>query len=129
MLRLILFLVILLLILIIISILTFIMSLLGFKYDSLISVLQFFTIVEFIILPFEVFLKIVVNKIINSQNINKKIVNLLYIIFYINAYFLVMNIVDYFMDSIKTTGIDILVISAILSILSLKLDIFENKKV
>ena len=121
MLRLILFLVILLLILIIISILTFIMSLLGFKYDSLISVLQFFTIVEFIILPFEVFLKIVVNKIINSQNINKKIVNLLYIIFYINAYFLVMNIVDYFMDSIKTTGIDILVISAILSILSLKL--------
>ena len=120
MLRLILFLVILLLILIIINFLTFIMSLLGFKYDSLISVLQFFTIVEFIILPFEVFLKIVVNKIINSQNINKKIVNLLYIIFYINAYFLVMNIVDYFMDSIKTTGIDILVISAILSIIKIR---------
>mgnify|MGYP006066066937 CR=1 FL=1 len=103
----------------------YIMVILGFTYESLFKLIQFFIIVELISFPFEIFLKNMIKNVIRYEMINIKICKVLYIIFWITLSFFAMSIVDYFMDSIKSTGVDILVVSIIYSFLALK-DITEK---
>lgn len=109
----------------IITIPIYIMVILGFTYESLFKLIQFFIIVELISFPFEIFLKNMIKNMIEYEMISIKICKVLYIIFWITISFFAMSIVDYFMDSIKSTGIDILVVSIICSFIALN-DIIEK---
>lgn len=104
----------------------FIMKLIGFKYDSLLSIFMFFILTEIISYPFEKLLKYLIGKMIEYESINTKLINILYIVGYTNIMFFSFTIIDYFMNSISTNLIIVLVISLLGSFLSLKLDITEK---
>ena len=103
-----------------------VLNLLGFKYNSFISLLQFIIILDLIALPIEkIFIKIT-KYIIKNEMLNKIICYLLFIMCYTFMYNFYMNLVDYFMNSVKSTPISSFVASFLISLINLKLSIIDK---
>lgn len=96
-----------------------IMRFFGFRYNSVGSVILYFTIVAIVGFPLEIIIK-ALSKALNSLlKINRKIEKTLFILMDTLGTGITMAIVDYFIESVSASDLSILVISFIIAILSL----------
>lgn len=99
-----------------------VMRFFGFKYNSVGSVILYFTIVAVVGFPLEIIIKALpkVSKLL--LKIDRNIEKALFILMDTLGTGIIMAIVDYFMESVSASDLSILVISFIMSILSLEKD-------
>lgn len=96
-----------------------IMRFFGFRYNSMGSVIFYFTIVAVVGFPLEIIIK-ALSKALNSLlKIDRKIEKALFILMDTLGTGITMAIVDYFMESVSASDLSILVVSFIIAILSL----------
>ncbi|VYU33561.1 hypothetical protein [Clostridium tertium] len=96
-----------------------IMRLFGFRYNSVGSVILYFTIVAVVGFPLEIIIKAVPKALNLLLKIDRKIERVLFILMDTLGTGITMAIVDYFMESVSASDLSILVISFIIAILSL----------
>ena len=95
------------------------MRVFGFRYNSVGSVILYFTIVSVVGFPLEIIIK-ALSKALNSLlKIDRKIEKTLFILMDTLGTGITMAIVDYFMESVSASDLSIFVTSFILAILSL----------
>jgi len=99
------------------------MHLFGFQYQSVKSLILFFIFVSIISLPLE-YLSNFLTKIMIQLGLAKKSYGLFYVIFDVFSCFLAMQVVDYFMPSIVSTRLSILLFALTLALLTVY---FEKK--
>lgn len=96
-----------------------VMRFFGFRYNSVGSVILYFTIVAVVGFPLEIIIK-ALSKALNSLLIiDRKIEKALFILMDTIGTGITMAIVDYFMESVSASDLSIFVTSFILAILSL----------
>ena len=96
-----------------------VMRFFGFRYNSVGSVILYFTIVAVVGFPLEIIIK-ALSKALNSLlKIDRKIEKILFILMDTLGTGITMAIVDYFMESVSASDLSIFVTSFILAILSL----------
>lgn len=96
-----------------------VMRVFGFRYNSVGSVILYFTIVAIVGFPLEIIIK-ALSKALNSLlKINRKIEKTLFILMDTIGTGITMAIVDYFIESVSASDLSIFVTSFILAILSL----------
>lgn len=96
-----------------------VMRFFGFRYNSVGSVILYFTIVAVVGFPLEIIIK-ALSKALNSLlKIDRKIEKTLFILMDTLGTGITMAIVDYFMESVSASDLSIFVTSFILAILSL----------
>lgn len=96
-----------------------IMSFFGFRYNSVGSVILYFTIVAIVGFPLEIIIKALSKALNILLKINRKIEKTLFILMDTLGTGITMAIVDYFIESVSASDLSILVISFIIAILSL----------
>lgn len=96
-----------------------IMSFFGFRYNSVGSVILYFTIVVIVGFPLEIIIKALSKALNILLKINRKIEKTLFILMDTLGTGITMAIVDYFIESVSASDLSILVISFIIAILSL----------
>lgn len=96
-----------------------IMRFFGFRYNSVGSVILYFTIVAIVGFPLEIIIKALSKALNILLKINRKIEKTLFILMDTLGTGITMAIVDYFIESVSASDLSILVISFIIAILSL----------
>lgn len=96
-----------------------VMRFFGFRYNSVGSVILYFTIVAVVGFPLEIIIKALPKVLKLLLKIDRKIEKALFILMDILGTGITMAIVDYFMESVSASDLSILVISFIIAILSL----------
>ena len=91
----------------------------GFRYNSVGSVILYFTIVAVVGFPLEIIIKALPKVLKLLLKIDRKIEKALFILMDTLGTGITMAIVDYFMESVSASDLSILVISFIIAILSL----------
>ncbi|MBS5951600.1 MAG: hypothetical protein KIC47_15025 [Clostridium sp.] len=90
-----------------------------FRYNSVGSVILYFTIVAVVGFPLEIIIKALPKVLKLLLKIDRKIEKALFILMDTLGTGITMAIVDYFMESVSASDLSILVISFIIAILSL----------
>lgn len=96
-----------------------VMRFFGFRYNSVGSVILYFTIVAVVGFPLEIIIKALPKVLKLLLKIDRKIEKALFILMDTLGTGITMAIVDYFMESVSASDLSILVISFIIAILSL----------
>lgn len=99
-----------------------VMRFFGFRYNSVGSVILYFTIVAVVGFPLEIIIKALPKVLKLLLKIDRKIEKALFILMDTLGTGITMAIVDYFMESVSASDLSILVISFIIAILSLDKD-------
>lgn len=95
-----------------------ILQLVGFKYESVGSIILFFIIVAIVGFPVETFAKALPKVFLYDEMISIKSSKILYVMLDTLSTIITMTIVDYFMDSVSGTDISIVIIAFILALIS-----------
>lgn len=96
-----------------------VMRFFGFRYNSVGSVILYFTIVAVVGFPLEIIIKALPKVLKLLLKIDRKIEKALFILMDTLGTGITMAIVDYFMESVSASDLSILVISFVIAILSL----------
>lgn len=97
------------------------MHLFGFQYESVGTLILFFILVSIISLPLES-LAIYLTQFMIRLGLAQKNYGLVYIFFDVSSCFIAMQIVDYFMPSIVSTRLSILLFALTLSLITVYLE-------
>ncbi|WMI81018.1 YrvL family regulatory protein [Anaerotignum sp. MB30-C6] len=97
------------------------MHLFGFQYESVGTLILFFILVSIISLPLES-LAIFLTQFMIRLGLAQKNYGLVYIFFDVSSCFIAMQIVDYFMPSIVSTRLSILLFALTLSLITVYLE-------
>ncbi|MGL5244246.1 MAG: YrvL family regulatory protein, partial [Sarcina sp.] len=95
------------------------MSLFGFKYNSVSHIILYFIICSVVGFPVEILTKAFPKALTSLGKITTKIEKILFIVLDTIGTGIVMATVDYFMNSVSATDLSILIISFIMAIISL----------
>ena len=97
----------------------FIMKFFGFQYDSLPSIILFFVFTGLLGFPIEVIAMITPRALLSHHKLSLTAAKVLFIILDSASTVLVMTMVDFAMDSVKASGLAILVIAVIIALSSM----------
>ena len=92
----------------------------GFKYNSVKSIIIFFTIVAILGFPLEILVLYFSKMLLSFDKITIKLAKVIFIILDTSSTMIMMSLVDQFMMSVSASAISILIISLIISFLSIK---------
>lgn len=102
-----------------------IMRLLGFEYKTVGSFILYFSIASFVSYPMNLIAGALPKALLNLDKLSKKMTVCLYMILDTMATFWGFHIVDYFMPTVSTSGISLIVISVIFTLFGVS-DIAEK---
>ena len=97
----------------------FIMKFFGFQYDSLPSIILFFVFTGLLGFPIEVIAMITPRALLSHHKLSLTAAKVLFTILDSASTVLVMTTVDFAMDSVKASGLAILVIAVIIALSSM----------
>ena len=103
-----------------------IMHLFGFEYRSIGQLILFFVIVAVVGFPLELFAKAFPEAMLSLGRLSLQDARILFVLLDLLSTIFSMAIVDYFMDSVSTTFVSVLVVGLIMALTSVK-DIGESK--
>ena len=92
----------------------------GFEYNSVKSIIIFFTIVAILGFPLEILVLYFSKMLLSFDKITIKLAKVIFIILDTSSTMIMMSLVDQFMMSVSASAISILIISLIISFLSIK---------
>ena len=102
------------------------MHLFGFEYRSIGQLILFFVIVAVVGFPLELFAKAFPEAMLYLGRLSLQDARILFVLLDLLSTIFSMAIVDYFMDSVSTTFVSVLVVGLIMALTSVK-DIGESK--
>ena len=104
------------------------MKMFGFTYQSIGSIILFFTISGILAFPIELFVKVIPKVLFSHfKKVNVIEAKILFVVLDAILSMTIFSVVDHFMKSVSTTPIALFVVSLIMSLLCMN-DVIEDKE-